>query len=63
MKQYYQKKKCKICGREFYVIKQNQSYHRRGSNVRSRTSKTCSKECSKLYSRRMSDRKRSRILQ
>ena len=47
----YLKKKCKICGREYHVVKPNGSYHKRGSGVRRRRSKTCSKECSKIYQR------------
>jgi len=51
----YLTRKCKICGREYHVVKPNGSYYKRGSGVRRRGSKTCNKECSRIYSRQQQD--------
>jgi len=51
----YLTRKCKICGREYHVVKPNGSYHKRGSGVRRRGSKTCNKECSRIYQRQQQD--------
>ena len=56
----YLTRKCKICGREYYVVKPNGSYHKRGSGVRRRGSKTCNKECSRIYQRQQQNLNRKR---
>ena len=45
-----EERKCIYCGKAFYVSKRK-TRGQRGTKVRSRNSKTCSKDCSKNYSR------------
>jgi len=49
LKAHYEERNCIICKRIFYVPKEGSGKSQRPSGVKSRNTKTCSKECSREY--------------